>query len=474
MSSFDKYTAVVERTETIRYIGRVERVQGLLVESAGPQAVVGEVCQIELTPGGPLVWGEVVGLKGRTVQLMPFTEIDGIQVGARVVASGSRLQVPVGEDLLGRVLGPLGKAVDGRGNINTRTLYPALTTPPDPLERPTIREQLVTGVRAIDGLVPVGKGQRLGIFSGSGVGKSTLVGMIARNTRADVNVIALIGERGREVREFLENDLGPEGLARSVVVVSTSNTPPLARLRGAFVATAIAEYFRDQGKDVMLLFDSVTRFARAQREIGLATGEAPATRGFPPSVFSLLPRLLERTGTSARGSITGFYSILVEGDDMDEPVSDTVRGILDGHLVLSRRLAQRYHYPAIDVLDSVSRLATKVTSEDLQASAGYARRMLATHREAEDLINVGAYAQGSNAEIDESIEKIPAINEFLRQQITERAMIEDTRERLLSIAGRASYAAQVDEEQGLAAGSRVEDAAAASVANLISQGSRDA
>ncbi len=438
MSAFDKYTAVVERTETIRHIGRVQRVQGLLIESLGPQAVVGEVCQIEFAPGEPMIWGEVVGLKGRTVQIMPFTEIDGIRIGSRVIASGSTLRVPVGEDLLGRVLGPLGRAVDGRGDINTRTLYPVLATPPDPLARRPIREQLITGVRAIDGMISTGKGQRLGVFSGSGIGKSTLIGMVARNTRADVNVIALIGERGREVREFLENDLGREGLARSVVVVSTSNTPPLARLRGAFVATAIAEYFRDQGKDVMLLFDSITRFARAQREIGLATGEAPATRGFPPSVFSLLPKLLERSGTSARGSITGFYAILVEGDDMDEPVSDTVRGILDGHLVLSRRLAQRYHYPAVDVLDSVSRLSNKVTSPELQEAAGYVRRMLATYREAEDLINVGAYAKGSNPEIDEAIEKLPAINAFLRQEITERASIEDTRERLLSIAGHPS------------------------------------
>ena len=445
MSVIDKYTAVIERTETIRHIGRVQRVQGLFIESLGPQAVVGEVCQIEIEPGQPMVWGEVVGLRGRTVQIMPFTEIDGIQIGSRVIASGTTLRVPVGDDLLGRVVGPLGKAIDGRGDISSHTFYPVLATPPDPLERRAIREQLVTGVRAIDGMIAVGKGQRLGIFSGSGIGKSTLVGMIARNTRADVNVIALIGERGREVLEFLENDLGPEGLARSVVVVSTSNTPPLARLRGAFVATAIAEYFRDQGNDVMLLFDSITRFARAQREIGLATGEAPATRGFPPSVFSILPKLLERTGTSARGSITGFYSILVEGDDMDEPVSDTVRGILDGHLVLSRRLAQRYHYPAIDVLDSVSRLAIRVTSPEIQEATGYVRRMLATYREAEDLINVGAYVTGSNSEIDEAIARLPAINSFLRQEITDRAAIEETRGRLLEIAGYPEKQSEPDE-----------------------------
>jgi flagellum-specific ATP synthase len=435
LSVFDKYTTVVERTDTIRYIGRVQRVQGLLIESAGPQTVVGELCQIEMTDGGAMVWGEVVGLKGRVVQIMPFTEISGIQIGSRVIASGSTLEVPVGPGLLGRVLGPLGKPIDGRGDVGATDLYPVMAEPPGPLERRPIREQQITGIRAIDGLIATGKGQRLGVFSGSGIGKSILIGMVARNTKADVNVIALIGERGREVGEFLENDLGEEGLARSVVVVSTSETPPLARLRGAFVATAIAEYYRDQGKDVMLLFDSITRFARAQREIGLATGEAPATRGFPPSVFSTLPKLLERSGTSPLGSITGFYSILVEGDDMDEPVSDSVRGILDGHVVLSRRLAQRYHYPPIDVLDSVSRLAIKVTSTELQQAAGYVRRLLATYAEAEDLINVGAYAQGSNAEIDEAIAKMPAINQFLKQLIEEKISIEDTREQLLSIAG---------------------------------------
>ncbi len=445
MGVFEKYSTVIERTETIRYIGRVTRVQGMLIESDGPQAVVGEVCQIELSPGGVMVWGEVVGLRGGTVQIMPFTEIDGIQIGSRVIASGSTLTVPVSEALLGRVLGPLGKPVDGRGQPGSDTVYPVLTTPPDPLTRQTIREQLVTGVRSIDGLIPAGKGQRIGVFSGSGVGKSTLIGMLARNTRADVNVIALIGERGREVREFLENDLGPEGLARSVVVVSTSNTPPLARLRGAFVATTIAEYFRDQGKDVMLLFDSVTRFARAQREIGLSTGEAPATRGFPPSVFSLLPKLLERSGTGPSGSITGFYSVLVEGDDMDEPVSDTVRGILDGHIVLSRQLAQRYHYPAIDVLNSVSRLATKVTSQEMQEAAGTVRRLLATYRESEDLINVGAYAKGSNREIDEAIDKVPDINRYLRQHVDEQAPIEQTQNGLASIADGLGFPVEQDE-----------------------------
>ena len=292
-------------------------------------------------------------------------------------------------------------------------------------------------MRAIDGMLAVGKGQRLGIFSGSGVGKSTLLGMIARNTRADVNVIALIGERGREVREFIENDLGEEGLARSVLVVSTSNTPPMARLKGAYTATAIAEYFRDRGKDVMLLFDSVTRFARAQREIGLAVGEAPATRGFTPSVFSTLPKLLERCGTSDKGTITGFYNILVEGDDMDEPVADSVRGILDGHLVLSRKIAQRAQYPAVDILASISRLAVKVAPSDVRKSADYLRRMLAVYTEAEDLINVGAYVQGTNPEIDEAVRVMPGLRNFLIQDIEEKAPLEETRSRILELAARA-------------------------------------
>lgn len=285
---------------------------------------------------------------------------------------------------------------------------------------------MITGVRAIDAMTPVGKGQRIGIFSGSGVGKSTLLGMIARNTKADINVIALIGERGREVREFIESDLGPEGLKRSVIIVSTSNTPPLARVKGAYVATAVAEYFRNQGKDVMLLFDSVTRFARSQREIGLAVGEPPATRGFTPSVFSILPKLLERCGTSDKGTITGFYTILVDGDDLDEPVSDNVRGILDGHIVLSRKLAEGYHYPAIDVLNSLSRLSTKITSIEEQQAVGKIRKLLAVYTEAEDLINVGAYAEGSSPDIDLAIEKIEEIREFLQQRIEENSPLEET------------------------------------------------
>ena len=345
MDLIGKYLDAVQRADPIKYTGRVVRVQGLLVESRGPQAVVGELCQILIPRLDKVAWAEVAGLRGDTVQLMVYSALDGIEIGCVVIATGEMLQVPVSDKLLGRTLDSMGRPADGKGEISSPVFYPAVAVPPDALTRRRIKTRIATGVRAFDGLLPLGRGQRIGIFAGSGVGKSTLLGMIARNTNADINVIALIGERGREVREFLENDLGEEGLARSVIIVSTSDTPPLARLRGAYVATAVAEYFRDQGKDVMLLFDSVTRFARAQREIGLAIGEPPATRGYTPSVFDSLPKLLERSGTSDKGSITGVYTILVDGDDMDEPIADTVRGILDGHVVLTRRLAERYHYP---------------------------------------------------------------------------------------------------------------------------------
>lgn len=434
MGVFDKYSAVLEKTDTITQIGRVKRVQGLLIESTGPQAFVGEQCRIVIPNKNRSVWAEVVGAEGSDLRLMPYDEVDGIEVGASVVGSGEYLSIPVSDKLLGRVLDARGRPIDGKGDVGSADFYSIYNQPPDVLERAPIRSQLVTGIRSVDAMLPVGKGQRLGVFSGSGVGKSTLIGMIARNTEADVNVIALIGERSREVREFIEHDLGPEGLKRSVVIVSTSNTPALARLRGAYVATAVAEYFRDLGKDVMLLFDSVTRFARAQREIGLAAGEPPATRGYPPSVFSTLPKLLERCGTAERGSITGFYAILVEGDDMDEPISDTVRGILDGHLVLSRKLAQRAHYPAVDVLGSISRLANKVSTPDMRRANTVLRRHLATYTESEDLINVGAYVRGTNAEIDAAIDKIPSINGFLRQEIDEKVAFEDTVNRMFEIA----------------------------------------
>lgn len=435
MGLLDKYVAVVEQTDTIKQIGRVQAVEGLRIESLGPSAQVGELCNIVIERYGRTVAAEVVGLRGNTVQLSPYAATEGIEVGNPVVGMGQTLSIPVSKRLLGRVLDGTGKPIDGKGDIGSATYYPAFNTPPDPLTRRTIAEQVETGVRAIDALVPVGKGQRLGIFSGSGVGKSTLIGMIARNTSADVNVIALIGERGREVREFLENDLGPEGLARSVIIVATSDTPALSRLRAAYVATAVAEFFRDEGNDVILMFDSVTRFARAQREIGLARGEGPASRGFPASVDAILPQLLERCGTNEVGTITGFYTILVEGDDLDEPISDTVRGILDGHLVLSRALAQRFHYPAIDVLGSISRLENKVVTREHRNAAGTIRRLMAAYREAEDLINAGVYARGSNPEIDLAIDKRPEINRLLQQDIEERSTLDQTRARLSELAG---------------------------------------
>ncbi|WP_304223814.1 FliI/YscN family ATPase [Gracilinema caldarium] len=433
-SILTKYIEATDQIDPIKCVGHVTRVQGLLIESRGPQAIIGEVCRIYAPKGRGVIRAEVVGLRGETVQLMAYDETAGIEVGNRVVSTGELLSVPVSNKLLGRVLDALGKPTDDKGDIEAPLYYPAQADPPNPLKRKRITERIVTGVRAIDGLLPVGKGQRMGIFAGSGVGKSTLLGMIARNTNADVNVVALIGERGREVNDFIANDLGPEGLARSVIVVSPSSAPPLARLRGAYVATAVAEYFRDQGLDVMLLFDSVTRFARAQREIGLAIGEPPATRGYPPSVFDSMPKLLERCGTSDRGTITGFYTILVDGDDMDEPIADTVRGILDGHMVLSRRLAERYHYPAIDVLASVSRLAPVVAGPVSRKAGGYIRRLLATYAEAEDLIDVGAYKAGSNPAIDEAIAKKSAIDAFLIQAVEEKNNIKETLQAMGNLA----------------------------------------
>lgn len=435
MELFGKYESLVERTDPIKFTGTVNRVRGLLIESHGPQVIVGELCQILIPKGKGTIWAEVVGLAPDVVQLMAYEPTEGIEVGCTVIATGELLSIPVSDNLLGRVLGSRGLPVDEGGSIGSSEWRTVFHDPPDVLTRKRIEKQMVTGVRSIDFMLSVGQGQRIGIFSGSGVGKSTLLGMVARNTKADVNVIALIGERGREVREFIESDLGKEGLERSVIVVSTSNTPPLARIRGAYVATTVAEYFRERGLNVMLLFDSITRYARAQREIGLAIGEPPATRGYTPSVFSNLPKLLERCGTSAAGTITGFYNILVDADDMDEPISDAVRGILDGHIVLSRELAERYHYPAVDVLKSISRLALKVTGPKTKEAAAYMRRLLAVYSEAEDLINVGAYARGSNPEIDEAIDKMPQIREFLMQNIDEKAEITDTLSWVSKITG---------------------------------------
>ncbi len=423
---FTKYITKVEQTETIHFTGYVVGVKGMLIESCGPQSVIGELCTIHIPSTDSTILAEVVGLNEKVVQLMAYGETTGIEIGSSVVSSGKVLQVAVSPKLLGRVLDATGKSYDRKTDVISDEYYPVVASPPDPLERKTITEKIVTGVRSIDSLLTVGKGQRLGIFAGSGVGKSTILGMIARNTNADVNVIALIGERGREVIDFIERDLGEEGLKKSVVVAATSDQSPLSRLRGAYTATAIAEYFRDQGKDVMLMFDSVTRFARAQREIGLTIGEPPAQKGYTPSVFETLPKLLERSGTSLKGSITGFYTVLVEGDDLEEPISDNVRGILDGHIVLSRRLAQAYHFPAIDVLSSISRLSKRVTGPKTQEAVAKVRKLMAAYSESEDMISVGAYQKGSNPVIDAAIDAHPHINNFLIQDEFEQTDIKDT------------------------------------------------
>ncbi len=393
---------------------------GLTIESAGPDAKLGELCQI--FPGSENVkpiMAEVVGFKDGRTLLMPYENVDGIGSGCRVLGTGSPLFVEVSEDLLGCTLDGLGRPVDG-GEVKRGRTYSVEAKPPDAMSRTIIDEILTLGVKAVDGLITVGKGQRIGIFAGSGVGKSTLMGMFARNTKADVNVIALIGERGREVREFIERDLGEEGMKRSIVVVATSDKPALERKKAAQTATAIAEYFRDQGKDVLLMMDSLTRFSMAQREIGLASGEPPVTRGYPPSVYSEMPKLLERAGRDAKGSITGLYTVLVDGDDFNEPITDTARSILDGHIMLSRKLAHKNHYPAIDVLQSISRCMSQIVEGEHKKFAGKLRNVLATYNEAEDLINIGAYKPGSNPEIDYAIEKISAVNEFLRQDVEEK------------------------------------------------------
>ncbi len=414
--------------------GKVVRVVGLVIESKGPEASVGEICEIYLKNGGS-VKAEVVGFREDRVLLMPLGDMGSIGPGCEVVATGESLKVRVGEGLLGRILNAFGEPIDDKGPITWEDEYPLNRKPPHPLRRRRIKEPISIGVRAIDGLLTCGKGQRMGIFAGSGVGKSTLLGMIARNTSASVSVIGLVGERGREVREFVERDLGEEGLRRSVVVVATSDEPALIRLKAAFTATAIAEFFRDKGLDVILMMDSVTRFAMAQREVGLTIGEPPATRGYTPSVFSLLPRLLERAGNSDRGSITGFYTILVEGDDMNEPIADTVRSILDGHIVLSRKLASQNHYPAIDILRSISRLMIEIVPREHYVAAGRLRELLSAYEEAQDLINIGAYAKGSNRVVDEALEKIDEIRRFLIQGINEKSTLEEAREWLIKNFG---------------------------------------
>ncbi|HBC76621.1 MAG: flagellar protein export ATPase FliI [Candidatus Wallbacteria bacterium GWC2_49_35] len=425
--NFNKYYQLLDKIDPIKMNGRVTKLVGLFVESLGPNVCLGEVCMIKPRNSNlPAIAAEVVGFKENKVQLMPLAETTGIAPGSEVVATGSPLKIAVDRRLLGRVVDGLGRPLDNHPPINNpEGFYSTLCQPPNPLTRPRITKPLITGVRCIDGLITLGKGQRVGIFAGSGVGKSTLLGMIARNTRADINVIALIGERGREVKEFIERDLGEEGLKRSVVVVATSDQSSLVRLKGAMVATTIAEYFRDLGLDVVLMMDSVTRFARAQREIGLAVGEPPAQRGYPPSVFAILPKLLERAGTSKKGSITGLYTVLVDGDDFDEPISDTVRGILDGHIVLTRKLAALNHYPAISVLDSISRLMTDVVDKHHQKFANIFKSNLAVYSEAQELINIGAYVDGSNPQIDKAKALYPDMCDYMKQTVQERFSFED-------------------------------------------------
>lgn len=421
-----KYAERPESLETIKYSGRVFRVVGLTIESKGPGGKLGEMCYVYPIDSREPILAEVVGFRDENVVLMPYGDMEGIGSGSLVVATGKGLQVKVGEALLGRVLDGIGNPIDGIEINELRHTYPVMNKPPNPLERNRISEQLSLGVKAIDSVLSCGKGQRMGIFAGSGVGKSTLLGMIARNTNADINVIALIGERGREVREFIENDLKEEGLKRSIVVVATSDQPPLVRMKGALLATSIAEYFRDKGLDVMLMMDSVTRFSMAQREIGLAVGEPPVTKGYTPSVFAVLPRLLERAGNSSSGSITGLYTVLVDGDDMNEPIADAVRGILDGHIVLSRAIANKNHYPAIDVLSSVSRVMSSIASPEHKDAAKRLREVLSIYKEAEDLINIGVYSKGTNKKIDYAIDKIDRVNSFLKQDVDTNIGIDET------------------------------------------------
>jgi flagellum-specific ATP synthase len=423
----EKYMDALEKASTCLLKGKISQAIGLTLEASGPRVKLGELCYVKTNyAGGQLVPAEVVGFKDRKILLMPLGNLEGIGPGSELLATGTTLRVPVGMDLKGRVLNGLGEIIDDKGRIKPESSYPVMNSPPNPLKRQRITQVLPVGIKAIDGLITVGKGQRLGILAGSGVGKSTLIGMIARNTEADINVIALIGERGREVRDFLEKDLGEEGLAKSVVVVATSDQPALVRLKGAFVATSIAEYFRDQGLDVLLLMDSLTRFALAQREVGLAIGEPPATRGYTPSVFALLPKLLERAGMDERGSITGLYSVLVEGDDLNEPVTDAVRGIVDGHIALNRNLAALNLYPAIDIAQSISRVMIDIASPEHMAAANRFRSILATYEEARDLIDIGAYKKGSNPRIDEAITLIDNCYSFLRQGIYDEAAFTDT------------------------------------------------
>jgi len=443
---YDVYADRITNARTITHYGKVTQVVGLVIEAAGPAVSIGRLCNIENRDDGSKIKAEVVGFRDDRILLMPLGSIQGITPGAIVTSTSEQLRIPVGPELVGRVLGGLGQPIDSNGPLITRSFRSINVDPIPALERQRIKKPLRTGIKVVDLTCAVGKGQRMGIFAGSGVGKSIMLGMMARGTSADVNVVALVGERGREVREFIESDLGPEGMAKTVVVAVTSDQPSLIRIKGALVATTIAEFFRDQGKDVLLMMDSLTRIAMAQREIGIAIGEPPTTKGYTPSVFALLPRILERAGQTKKGSITGLYTVLVEGDDFNEPISDAVRSILDGHVALSRRLAARNQYPAVDVLDSISRLMKEVCTEDELSKAGQVRELLSIYRENEDLINIGAYAKGSNAKIDEAISKVEPLEACFRQGISELADHQASLNQLNDILGGEKNKAVNDEE----------------------------
>ncbi len=429
----EKIKPIIKSENRLTKIGRVTKVIGLVIESEGPKAPIGEICLLKNSKGETITKSEIVGFKDNKILSMVLGEPTEISPEMNIIATGEKLSVSVGDALLGRIVDGLGEPMDGLGEIKTKEKRSIYSLAPSPLLRNRIKDTIATGIRAIDGILTLGKGQRVGIFSGSGIGKSTLIGMIARNTSADINVIALIGERGREVREFIEKDLGEEGIKRSVVVVATSDQPPLVRVKAALVATSIAEYFRDKCLDVMLMMDSATRLAMAQREVGLTIGEPPTSKGYTPSVFSLMQKIMERAGTSKIGSITGLYSVLVEGDDINEPISDAARGILDGHFVLSRKLASLGHYPAIDTLQSISRVMGDVVSKEHLQAAANIKELIATYRENEDLISVGAYKKGTNKKLDIAINLKEQIDSFLKQGINENSEFQTTLEKLLQI-----------------------------------------
>jgi flagellum-specific ATP synthase len=428
-----KFHNIVNKMTSLRPIGEVTQIIGLVIEANGPPSSIGDLCYVFCSQDEKPLWTEVVGFREDKVLLMPFGDLSGLKPGAMVVNTGKPMTIKVGPELLGRVLNGLGHPIDGNGPVYATRTYSTTASAINPMMRQRITEPVTLGVKSIDGMMTVGKGQRMGIFAGSGVGKSTTIGMIARNTNADMNVIALIGERGREVREFIDNSLGPEGLSKSVVIVVTSDQPALLKIKGAQVATTIAEYFRDGGRDVLFLLDSVTRIAMAYREIGLAVGEPPATRGYTPSVFANLPKLLERAGTSDMGTITGLYTVLVEGDDFNEPVSDTVRGILDGHVALSRELAEQNHYPSVDVLASISRVMVDIITPDHQKAVNKLKDLLASYNRSKDLINIGAYVKGTDPKIDKAIDIMPHLNKFLTQSIDEKVEFQDTVKQLIKI-----------------------------------------